>query len=467
MAERPDPLTTILGEHVSGAPQKPKPTVKNAGAGVRSTKKPVGQYKLPGVPHRFTSLSRVTAFLKHSPGYVKKQRGWLHKNMRAQFNAAGYALDPKTHGITKYVSPADKAKAREAAAAAAAAKARVKARSGGGGAGAGGGADTSVGPTSDQSNNSGILDQIAGLNPNTGSMITRPLIDSMVNGQFGPGIADAQREIGKNPAQLKTNLADIKKWYGDVLASVDRAKTRGADMTKSITDANVGNAQAILGSIGGQAALGAQGVAQSAANASGTLAALGANDQSYLNDIQPLLQGEQANASSRETARMGDLLQGYKQQLQGLIQQKGGARAEATIGAIGQNNALDQTRFGNNLGLVQTAGALALDNAKAQNYLAEQQAKAQKSGSDQNKTILAQIGKAVEMQNMVGPEGDSPIYTQFPKGGLAPSGLVQQILGTFRANNVNLRDPRARQAAVGLIQSYGYKYDPKWVNGWN
>jgi hypothetical protein len=330
------------------------------------------------------------------------------------------------------------------------------------GGGAGGGALTG---SQEQTSNSGLFDQIAGLDPNTGTPMTRSMIDAIVNGTYDPQMNEVRREIGKNPAQLQTNLADIARWYGDTIKSVETAKTRGADMTKSVADASVGNAKAILESIGGQAALGAQGVAQSGANAAGTIQALGANDQTYLNDIQPLLKGEAANASTAETARMGNLLQGYKQRLADLALQKGGARGSGIVEAIQSNNAIDQQRFSNRVGLIQTAGALALDNAKAQNYLADQQAAADKDAKDSSKTILATVQKANAQANQYGYD-PKELHAQYPKGGLAPGELVSNILNTYRANSLPLTDPRVRSAAAALIQTYGYKVDPKWVSGW-
>ena len=77
---------------------------------------------------------------------------------------------------------------------------------------------------------------------------------------------------------------------------------------------------------------------------------------------------------------------------------------------------------------------------------------------------MAKIAKAVQTQNTIGPGEE--MYELHPAGGLAPKELVQQILGTYRSLGVPLTDPRSRQSVAGLIQSYGYKYDPKWVNGW-
>jgi hypothetical protein len=422
-------------------------------------------YGLPGVPRRFTSRAQVITFLKNSPAYAKKQRGWLNAHHKALFNEAGYAIDPKTQQITKYVAPPTAAE--RAAAAAKAAKtgsAPTGASSPSGGTRASGGG-TGAGSSDTESNNSGLFDQIAGLDPNTGTPMTRGMIDAIVNGTYNPQMSEVRREIGRNPAQLKTNLADIARWYGDSIKGVEQAKTRGADMTKSVADATTGNAKSILESIGGAAALGAQGVAQSGANAAGTIQALGAVDQSFLNDIQPLLQGEAANASTSETARMGNLLQGYKQRLSDLAVQKGGARATGVSEALKYNSDLGQQAFTNKVGLIQTAGALALDNAKAQNYLADQQAKADKATATGNKTILATIQKANSQANQYGYD-PAELYAQYPKGGLAPGELVSNVLNTYRANSLPLTDPRVRSAAAALIQTYGYKVDPKWVNGW-
>lgn len=335
-----------------------------------------------------------------------------------------------------------------------------------GGTSPNGGTDTRDLSGSDtESNNSGLFDQIAGLDPNTGAPMTRGMIDAIINGTYNPQLNEVRREIGKNPAQLKTNLGNIERWYGDVFKSVDTARERGASMTKSAADATTGNAKAILESIGGSAALGAQGVAQSGANAAGTIQALGAVDQSYLSDIQPLLKGEAANASTRETARMGDLLQGYKQKLSDLALQKGGARASGLAEMLKYNSGQEQQAFTNKVGLIQTAGALALDNAKAQNYLADQQAKSDKATASGNKTILSTIQKANAQANQYGYD-PAELYAQYPKGGLAPGELVSNVLNTYRANSLPLTDPRVRSAAAALIQTYGYKVDPKWVNGW-
>lgn len=320
-------------------------------------------------------------------------------------------------------------------------------------------------PSGGQGDMSGLLNDIIGLDPNTGQYIPRSMIDQAVSGSYDPAERDLSRSIAKNPAELATALGDIKRWYGDVGKGVTQARNRGASLTQRLVGASGDNARAILGAIGGEAALGGAQVAQTGVNNANTIQALGAIDQQYLNDVAPLLSDEAANASRQTTAQFSQRLRDYQEKLRGLQTEEGGARAKGYLDAIQANNQTAQQAFANRASQLQTAGALAISNEKAANYLGSAQAKAAASAQNQGvKTLLSRIDKANQaIGSYIDPS--SPAYAA-QQGGLAPKQLVQDVLNFYRSNLVPLTDPRARQAAAATIQTFGFKVDPHWVNGW-
>ncbi len=340
------------------------------------------------------------------------------------------------------------------------------------------------------------LKSLLGLNPNAGF---HPLDANAILAGLGQSTAQQTQTIRDQMASLDKegafNAGKIDQWFGKVGSDVERARTRGQDMTAALGSALTGNNQAILESIGGAAAPGASAVGQIAQSGQNTLAALGAADAQFLNDIGPMLTGEAANLKASDLARLSQMKRDYTNQLTQIGADDSDKRAALALQIAQANNAGGQQRFQNAAGLAETMAGLALSGQKL--TLAQQQAIAALAQKQQSMALgqanedrqygLDVTKAAISGQNQAADNSaaqarsldqklnaansdiakiDVNDYPLYKRGGLAPTGLVEDVLNMYRSYGVDLTDPRARKAAQAAIKTFGVNVDPRWVAGW-
>jgi hypothetical protein len=263
--------------------------------------------------------------------------------------------------------------------------------------------------------------------------------------QFDPQIRMAELERERVTAQGPQNLADIKNWYDEVLASQATAKQRDAAIIASGVG-SVGDAAAkVVSSLGGGANPGAGVVGAAGAEAAGTLAALGAAGNEYNEDIRPLLQAEGAGVSAREMAMQSQRAREVAAQIMNLRGQRGAAEASAGLDIQRMNNELAQQDFQNNLAVEQTIQAanmagLQLEEAKLRNTLLGQQVQ-------QGSQPQPQPGDFVPWAKLPLPDRMSIVNSAIsqvvgPQGGLIMSPAKTFQLARQRAVTLGYNNPQ-------------------------
>jgi hypothetical protein len=308
--------------------------------------------------------------------------------------------------------------------------------------------------------------------------------------------------------QGEFNTQKIGDWFNQVGKSVDTAKTRGMEMTKGIGENLAGNNAAILGSIGGEAALGKSPVAQVAQSGQNTLAAMGAADAQFLNDMGPLLQGEGRSLQAAELGRLAQMRRELQGSMASIKTEGNDKRAALALQIAQSNNEGRQQQFSNAAGLGETLAGLAMSGQKldadqrmqvaqlmarqsqnqadqanedrdykldwakmiygAQSDQADLVTKAQQDEEDRKAGMVKSQDQKLaaanrDIRKIINPAN----YPLFKPNKLAPAGMVQDVLNAYRAAGVDLSDPRAKKAAQAIIRTYGVHVDPKWIRGWD
>jgi hypothetical protein len=208
---------------------------------------------------------------------------------------------------------------------------------------------------------------------NFGKMIDPATADAIAGAQFDPQIAESKLVLSHDPLQALQDTKDINSWYQQALNSLDTAAGRDTageqSGIKSIQDAT----SALVSSLGGSANAGAGLAASAGQNASGTLAAIGAADDQYNNDLSPLIKAEQAEQALSQTNKDKNQQQSDQVALENLQGQRGQALTSAQDQIRQENNALAQARAqesasirGSNNSLAQQGFSNALSLAQAQ-----------------------------------------------------------------------------------------------------
>lgn len=208
------------------------------------------------------------------------------------------------------------------------------------------------------------LDGLYAIASRLGTRIDPALADKLAGLEYDPQIHDEgvlQQRQGRDAAQ---SLHDIEHWYEQAGA----AQRTAAERDHAISTAGVGSVKdavaSIVGSLGGSANGGSGMVGAAGADAAGTLAALGANEDQYNADLAPLLKAEAAGAHSRQSARNTSDAQDIAQKLVDLQGARGQSKAKYGLDITQENNTLDQQRFQDMLSLEQAREAAALTGAK-------------------------------------------------------------------------------------------------------
>lgn len=339
------------GVDESGKPSAPHPSTGTVGRANPKSLPPQG-FRLPGVPHEFKDRASMVKFLAASPGYVKKQRGWLNAHHQDALHEAGFAVG-KGGKLGKYVPP--KKPVFKPADKAAPATRETTVATGDSGVTDFGSLEV---PTVDFS----AIDK---LNPVTGQLIAPGLANGGAK-LFGKGAAEAQAGLQydsqilklrndalKAPLDTEQHVKDIGSWYGQVLSSLKTAAGRDSAIQKAGVDETVDNTAAIASAIGGSANAGSSMVGAAGAEAAGTLQALGTAQDQYNSDLAPILQAEAAAQKTRESAAGSSRLADLNLAIAGAVGERGQAKAAAQLQIDQANNGILDNRANRQLQILQ------------------------------------------------------------------------------------------------------------------
>lgn len=452
-------LVTANGLYLTPAETQGADKVRPGGADViRSKPEDIGPgIRIPGVPHVFSNRDSLVKFLQNSPGYVKKQRGWLNAHHQEAMKDAGFRVDKKGN-LVKVVAPKKILPGPAAPTGPAPSESTVAA-----GDAAGGGFEL---PTVDFS-------AIDALNPNTARLMD-PASATTGAKLYGPGVAEAQAGLQydskilslrdsalRNPLDTKQHVKDIGSWYGQVLASLKTAGERDSSLQKAAVDETVANTGAIAGAIGGEANAGSYLVGAAGAEAAGTLGALGLAQDQYNADLAPILQGEAASQKTREAASGSSKLADLKLQIAAALGERGQAQASNQFGVDQANNGVLDARAARQLQIIQANNAARQTNFQNKYGVETTRIGAQVSGAkeaaDLAKTAVTTQGKIITKRNDARPTFSSPKGLKMQKDAYA------NYINWLANNATALKGmtPEQRTLAAGTYINRTYGWSPR------
>lgn len=366
---------------------------------------------------------------------------------------------------------------------------------------------------------------LEGLRPNVGNLIplalsrqgARPMadtdIDELVSTMVGDRYSRMEQLAGRDREDMRRqnehNLAQIERWYNQVLGSQGVAAERDAAFGRAAVDSARQATESIVGALGGEANMGA-GVVGAAGNENvGNLQAISTVQDQFNADMAPLLRGEMAGQLAREQALGGARLRDLSRRLQELQAERGSKEAELRYSVWQSNNeildrrlqnelairqanaALQQQRFQNRMGVRQmglaaaTAGmegltdlaGVAQEEAEAQGKLADKAADRQfraamEAAKEAGRNYRAQLSKQGQtggtFRNAKTADRDEAFgliadhIARTP--GLSPKKAQQIGLAIIRGMfpSVNLRNPAVLSFIQGAVSAGLNPDDPYW-----
>lgn len=198
------------------------------------------------------------------------------------------------------------------------------------------------------------------------------LADALAGLQYDGELRDLNHAKDVNVRQTAQDLHDIGSWYDQALASRKTAATRDTAATaagsQSVKDADA----AIIASLGGDANGGATTIGDAAQASQGTLAAVGAAQDMFNADIQPIVTQERAGQLSAERAAGTKRNSDLATQIADVTGQRGGTVASRLFDIQQMNNSIRDNQLGRLLDIKNANNQLAQQNFN--NTLAIQQA---------------------------------------------------------------------------------------------
>jgi len=216
---------------------------------------------------------------------------------------------------------------------------------------------------------------------------------AMAQEQFQPQINEQQLQVNQDPVQAAQNEKDVADWYSQVLGAQKGAGQADTAATNQGVDATNAATKALVASLGGSANQGSGDVAAAGQNAANTLQAIGNSQAGLDNELAPILSAQAAqqkqNQANIDTAKAeqdrqalqnlqgqeGNAETGAQMQLQSANNSLDSARNQALMNILQYNNSLGQQKFQNQLGMLtsQIAAAMngvtmAKDQAEANYY---------------------------------------------------------------------------------------------------
>lgn len=288
---------------------------------------------------------------------------------------------------------------------------------------------------------------------NFGTLIDPSTADAIAGETYDPQIHDQQLALAHDPLDAAQHLADIKSYYGQVLGSQAKAATRDKAAYNAATG-SIGDAgKALVASLGGSANTGAGEVAAAGQDAAGTMAAMGAAENQYNNDLLPILQNEKAgmliDQGNKDTAQQ----QADQTKLEDLQGARGQAKQAALAQIEGQNNSLDQAR-----------ASMGLDIRNANNGLAQ--------SAFNNSLALAQAQIAAEMSGLdatykqaqtahLNQKATNPFLAASPT---VKNNAFNEAMGSLMDSTTHqplpLTPQQAQARVFGVLRGYGWNPAP-------
>lgn len=313
---------------------------------------------------------------------------------------------------------------------------------------------------------------LRGLRPNVGNLIPLrlaqrgarsmgdadidELVATMVGDRYSRQTSLVERERENMERQNAHNLAQIERWYGQVLGSQGVAAERDRAFGREAVGSAQQATEAIIGALGGEANPGSYVAGAAGQENIGNLQAVSTIQDQFNADMAPLLQGEMAGQLAREQALGGARLRDLAMRLQELQSERGSKEAELRFQVWQANNeildrrlqnelairqanaALQQQRFQNRMGVRQMGLAAATAGIEGMTDLASvAQREAASQASAANKAADRQTRVAIEAAKEAGRNYRAQLSKQARTG------------GTFR--NAKTAD---RDEAFGLIAEH-------------
>lgn len=312
------------------------------------------------------------------------------------------------------------------------------------------------------------------------------LVKTIVTGQESTNLIES--DIARERKQSAQNVQEVGGWYNQVLDSQARAAERDKQFGASAVQSAQDVGQAIMSSIGGEAAEGAGMVGASTnANVGGLQAIAFAQDE-FNSELRPILEAEKASQMTREknagSARIHDLNRSLIQaktqasadeanlryQIWQANNQILNQRLDREIGIRQYNQALPQQRFQNNVTLAQMAMA-----GQAQNFNQDLQGKQFAAGviANQQKAITEAMKQraASVKQKGKGWGGTSfkdkqsfinDFYGSIMNAdgtglaeGMTPQKAIQIAQNQIRMYGWNPNNPQIQSAIMSVLQQAG------------
>lgn len=202
---------------------------------------------------------------------------------------------------------------------------------------------------------------------------------NMAQEQFQPQINEQQLTVNQDPVQAAQNEKDVADWYNQVTDAQKAAGTQDAAATKAGVDSTNAATQALVQSLGGSANQGAGEAAVAGQNGANTLQAMGQAQAGLDSELAPILAAQAAQQKTNQANLDQQKLSSDQTALQSLQGQEGNAQVGAQMQLQSANNSLDQARqaalenimqynnslseqkFQNQLGLLTTETAAAMN----------------------------------------------------------------------------------------------------------
>lgn len=215
---------------------------------------------------------------------------------------------------------------------------------------------------------------LRGLRPNVGNLIPLALarhgarvmgsdeidelVSTMIGDRYSRMQALAQQEREDMRRQNAHNLAQIERWYGQVLGSQGVAAERDREFGRAAVASAEDTTRGIISALGGEANEGSYVVGAAGQENVGNINAISTIQDQFNADMAPLLKGEMAGQLAREQALGGARLRDLAMRLQELQSERGSREAELRFRIWQANNEILDRQLQNELAIRQANAAL-------------------------------------------------------------------------------------------------------------
>lgn len=310
------------------------------------------------------------------------------------------------------------------------------------------------------------------------------LANRIANGEYAGAIRSAKDALRLAPRQGAQSLHDIGSWYGQAGKAQTKAASRDKAATRAAQASLSGLSGGILASLGGSANPAASELAGMSQNGLNTLTALGNVEDTYNNDLAPLLASERAGALKNQRNQNVLDTRDARNSLTDLLGKRGSALASTQL-QLGEynnnlqdsaanralqilqyNNTGQQQQFGNEMSAAQMIAELQSGNASralqvlGYNQQGQQQQFANQLGiRDQN--LQEQLGQYQQLaaiaqyQKALAPNAGKPMRGSFNQ---LNSIDRHRFVDTFGKQITGMKPQEAMSTLANLIRSQGWNF---------